>query len=211
MGQAANVSMFLASRAKEVARDLLPSNGSRAGSSSHGASGSSTHMYALHMAPVQAQWQAALAAALNTVLPALEALPSGDGIALDLFSSALCLASIAAASLLVAVGARDPTAGDTDPMAVLAQPSAVALCEALTNFLDVPMEHVQHALAVAEPPKGIEYVMDSFRAAASALRCLAMATVTISPRACGAGSLTFHHVLQRNWAAMPRHALAGTS
>jgi hypothetical protein len=51
---------------------------------------------------------------------------------------------------------------------------------------------VQHALAVAEPPKGIEYVMDSFRAAASALRCLAMATVTISPRACGAGSLTCH-------------------
>lgn len=189
MGHAANVSMFLASRAKEVARDLLPSNRSRAGSS--------THLYTVHATPVQTQWQAALAAALGTVLPALDALPSGDSLALNLFSSAICLASIAAASLLVAVGGRDPTAGARDPMAVLAQPSAIALCEALTNFLDVPMEHVQHALAAAEPPKGVEYVMDSFRAAASALRCLAMATVTISPRACGAGSRTRQHVLQR--------------
>jgi hypothetical protein len=197
MGHAANVSMFLASRAKEVARDLLPSNSSRHGSSFHNASGSSTHMYTLHMAPVLTQFHWALAAALNTVLPALEALPSGDGIALDLFSSAICLASIAAASLLVAAGARDPTAGGRDLMAVLAQPSAIALCEALTNFLDVPMEHVQHALAVAEPPKGVEYVMDAFRSAANALRCLAMATVTISPRTCGAGSLTRHHVPQR--------------
>lgn len=191
MGHAANVSMFLASRAKEVAHDLLPSNSSRQGSNSHSVSGSSNLMYTLHVTPLQTQWQAALAAALNTVLPALEALPSSDGIALDLFSSAICLASIAATSLLVAAGGRDP-------MAVLAQPSAIALCEALINFLDVPMEHVQHALAVAEPPKGIEYVMHSFRAAASALRCLAMATVTVSPWACDAGSLTCHHVLQRN-------------
>lgn len=185
MEHAASCSVFLAAHAKEVARDLLPSPSSRHGSSSHSSSGRSAHMYVLHAAPVQAQWQGALADALRTVTPVLDALPSGDGIALNLFSSAICLAGVAAASLLTASLSWDPTA-------VLDQPSVIALGEALTCFLDVPMGHVQHALAVAEPPEGTEYVMDSFRAAASALRYLAMATVTAVSPACAAGFCTHH-------------------
>ena len=185
MGHAAHVSVFLSVHAKAVARDLLPCSSSRHGSGSHSASGSSTLLYTPHATPLQAQWQAALAAALRTVAPALEALPSVDGIALNLFSSALCLAGVMAASLLQA-------AVNWDPTAMLDQPSAVALGEGLTVFLDVPMEHVQHALAVADPRDGTEYVMDAFRSAANALRCLAMATVTAFFQTCAAGSCTRH-------------------
>ena len=126
----------------------------------------------LHAPPLQAPWQAAVAAGLQTVLPWLDHLP-GDADAADkLFTSATRLAGSAA-------GALQTAAEGADAAATLEQPSALALAEALHDYLDVNVRHVDSALERGRTrPDTTQFVMGTLRAVAGALKALASAAVS---------------------------------
>ena len=169
----AGVSEQLTLHVEEVARCLRPRVDSKLGSKSHSAGSNSSCLSSLHAPPLQTQWQAALAAALRTMLPWLETMPPPSaGETVDkLLAAATRLAALAADSLHAA-------AEGTDPAATLGQPPALALAEALVDFLDIPVEHLACALRRdCSKPGESAYDIAPFRAAADALRALASATV----------------------------------
>jgi hypothetical protein len=143
----------------------------------------------LHTPPLQAQWQAALAATLHTVLHVLDKLPVAEGIAKRLFETATRLAGPAAAALQAA-------AEGAEAAVVLEQSPAIALSHALQSYMDLAVEHANSCrLAQAHARSNdIGFVMVPMRAAESALRALATAMVTLYSDACQSGGCTCQQV-----------------
>jgi hypothetical protein len=188
-----HVSQQLTLHVEEAARCLRPCVDSKLGSGPHSASSNSSCLGALHAPPLQAQWQAALAAALRTTLPWLETSPppQTSSTADKLLSAARRLAALAAGSLQAA-------AEGTDPATALEQPPALALAEALMDYLDIPVERLACALqrdcSLKEPGEPA-YDIAPFRAAADALRALASTTVAPLLGSCASALYCLHHLL----------------
>jgi hypothetical protein len=171
-----DVSEMLCVQAEELAVALEPGAASKfdsiVGSRPVSIGSNGKPISILHAPPLRAPWHAALAAALQTMLLWLDHLPGDATAAQQLFTSVMHLAGPAADPLSMATEGADCAA-------VLEQPAALALAEALLACLDVPVRHIDSALQPGSArPEFINFVIGTRRAVALVLKKLTLSVVS---------------------------------